>query len=707
MNFIAQLVPELVSELFCSGISNLIQRYGKSFESMVSDSLSELSKISPDYDPFSKVLSDIIKKGSIKIEQIADNKKAIAKELSQKVPESEFFKNYCDSETYPSEKIQEIIEKFLDIFETKICRNSELYSLLNLGYNRVILKRQEEIKEEIKKDIKTIKGDIISAFHKDIKNIPPGQLYDKSVSVKNELDKKSHKSKYLDIVFKYCIELQNGKKFNKALKYYKIFLKEEDADKHRKYFGALNNISIVLNEKGNHITALKYINKAYNVAPNRSVALLNLGLTYCLLRHYDRALDYMLKAKKKRKKDPKVYNTLAIIYAEKGQIDLAFKAINSAIQIDKRFAPAYINRAILYGGKKDFSKAKADVVRAINLDKNNAEFYWSYGAILQKEFFSTLFADIFIPDFKFEIYYIRSEDLQTLSNHQVTLLDKAIQNYETALKLGIDLRKSKIFHINLASCYHSRKRYKEAEKIYKNIETKPEKDFPWQGLGDLYFDTGRPKLAIKCYKKLASLYPENVYVITSLVRTYALINDLSKALVYAKKACELEPDEPRWKFNIGVTFERMKRLEDAQKIFEELKHSRFEIGDVNYHLGKIYFKQEMMSNAALCFLEAKKYGVRRELLSRYLADSSLLSFRLEEAEEEYKFLLSKNPEDMLDNFHYANLLEAKGNIKEAKKYYEKALTNPDVKKYPGLSPEIRKRISLIDEKNRIIQLPYK
>jgi tetratricopeptide (TPR) repeat protein len=139
--------------------------------------------------------------------------------------------------------------------------------------------------------------------------------------------------------------------------------------------------------------------------------------------------------------------------------------------------------------------------------------------------------------------------------------------------------------------------------------------------------------------------------------------------------------------------------------FEDLKQSGFNVGSVSYHLGKVYFKQEMYANAKLEFLEAKKAGIPRDLFSEFLAVSAGAVKDTNIAKEEFEYLLTVNPGSFVYNFDYARILDIEGERERAKEYYVKALTSKEIKKFPSLSTWIPRRLYEIDKAKSKIIIP--
>lgn len=208
-----------------------------------------------------------------------------------------------------------------------------------------------------------------------------------------------------------------------------------------------------------------------------------------------------------------------------------------------------------------------------------------------------------------------------------------------------------------------------------------------------------------CYRKVIALHGENAHAYNWIARTLTELKDFEGAIKNLQKAISLAPKNPMYRFNLGLIYDMTNRWKDAQDTFDYLKQLGFSLGSVCYHLGRTYFRQEMYANAKLEFLEAKKAGIPRGLLSEYLAVSAGAVKDTEIAKEEFEYLLSVHPNSFVYNFDYARILDIEGKAENAKEYYVKALKSEEIKKYPPLSMWIPRRLYEIHKAKSKIIIP--
>jgi cytochrome c-type biogenesis protein CcmH/NrfG len=87
----------------------------------------------------------------------------------------------------------------------------------------------------------------------------------------------------------------------------------------------------------------------------------------------------------------------------------------------------------------------------------------------------------------------------------------------------------------------------------KEIVKKDPKNLPaWVELGNLYFDSDRPKEAIDAYSRYLAVKPDNPDVRTDMGIMYRKLGQFDKALEEFKKAAQTDPKHVNSRYNIGL-----------------------------------------------------------------------------------------------------------------------------------------------------------
>jgi tetratricopeptide (TPR) repeat protein len=216
-------------------------------------------------------------------------------------------------------------------------------------------------------------------------------------------------------------------------------------------------------------------------------------------------------------KDAFVYIPLGIIYAGKGEFDVALKAFQRAIEIDPQNEQAYIQIGWLYQNQGKFDKAEVYFKDAIALKPD----YWrcySYLGLL---------------------YYYKGEYNEAISQ----------------IKLGLQLAPANQILLNaLAGNYWQLQRLADAIQTFEQIlQINPDNARVMSNLGTTCFYKGNFDKAIYYYKQALEVNPEDYIVQGWLADAYYWSKDKNRAnetykiaIKLAKKNSEFDPVAITW-----------------------------------------------------------------------------------------------------------------------------------------------------------------
>lgn len=171
---------------------------------------------------------------------------------------------------------------------------------------------------------------------------------------------------------------------------------------------------------------------------------------------------------------------------------------------------------------------------------------------------------------------------------------------------------------------------------------------------------------------------------------------INKAIVIGKHTLG-EPEIKTSEFNRALITWKRGDLSSAIVELEELYEEGYHTAGLYGSLGSFYLINKEFDKA----LNLAKEGVEfsdTDLISRDNLGQAYIGLgMLDEAEAVYDELLPKEPKFMEPYFNYATVMEKRGNIKEAKEYYEKALGYDEKFLSTITHEEIKASIVRIDE----------
>jgi tetratricopeptide (TPR) repeat protein len=114
--------------------------------------------------------------------------------------------------------------------------------------------------------------------------------------------------------------------------------------------------------------ALASFSRAVNFDPENELGYLGRGLTYAALKQFDQAGEEFTKAiAKKGFWQAICYQDRAVVYANKGQYDMALRDLDQAIAIAPNNSHLYFLRGLVHGQMKNADQANADFDKACKM----------------------------------------------------------------------------------------------------------------------------------------------------------------------------------------------------------------------------------------------------------------------------------------------------------------------------------------------------
>ena len=131
----------------------------------------------------------------------------------------------------------------------------------------------------------------------------------------------------------------------------------------------LSNRAVVQFRMGKFKQSEESFKKALSVAPEDAFCWATLGIVYYSEEKFDEAVTALTKSLAINNKNPTAHNYLGITAAQKGWIEAAQKELETAIQLDPKYADAWFNLAVTHTLKQPPNKedARKSYAKAIEL----------------------------------------------------------------------------------------------------------------------------------------------------------------------------------------------------------------------------------------------------------------------------------------------------------------------------------------------------
>jgi tetratricopeptide (TPR) repeat protein len=233
------------------------------------------------------------------------------------------------------------------------------------------------------------------------------------------------------------------------------------------------------------------------------------------------------------------YNTLGIVYTQKGWYDAAISIFQESIKADPNSPLPHWHLGRVYYDKGYWDLAIKEYKEAIDLDSNRAIIYSDLGYVY----------DRMNKDEEAFQSYKKALDLDsTLVRALVNLAflyekkesyEQAVDEYQKALVFEPDVAS---IHNDLGNVYVKLNlKDKAADEFRKALDLDPKYVYAHVNLGNIYFERGWFKEAITQYETAIKLDPQMIKAYRNLAIAYSKTNQLYKAIEVLKDGLKANP----------------------------------------------------------------------------------------------------------------------------------------------------------------------
>jgi tetratricopeptide (TPR) repeat protein len=280
-------------------------------------------------------------------------------------------------------------------------------------------------------------------------------------------------------------------------------------------------VGSVYGQHGNNTEAVKLLNKALELNPNRLDVYNALAWVAFTKGDYEEAITHWRKALNTGVRLPDLRSSLAFSLMALGRYTEAIEQLENNVQIFPKSVYSHFLLGQAYLQQKDYENAKKNYHTAIELNQNYVNAYYGlsnvYSRLKQKDK-----AREYMAIFK----KFKAEEMEVLKTR-----DKL---YDDLVAMRRTVAENQIL----------------ASRIYRA--------------------GGRHDKTEELLLKATTLDPENPTCLMELAGLYSMTNRPIEALEIYKKISEIEPQNPACFLEIGVISTTLKRFDDAEKAFREV-----------------------------------------------------------------------------------------------------------------------------------------
>ncbi len=388
-------------------------------------------------------------------------------------------------------------------------------------------------------------------------------------------------------------------------------------------------------------------------SPNHAGANLIAGVSALILNYDKEATRYLERAAKSRPEDPLALNLLGMIYLKTGHPDDALEKYRAALRIDPNSRLTHENIAGYYGSLGEIEKAIQEYRISIRIDPDRIgtriRLILSY--LIQKKF------------------------------------QHALAEARVALKLWPD--NALLLNLTGEALAGEGKGNQAIDFFNRSITANPAFLAPYLNKAEILIRSRKEKLAEACYNRAIHAMPDRTEPYLYRGRFYATrgalplaVRDYETALLKARHPERL-PDVERVRFELAVLYERTGAILPAMKQYQKILDLHPENGFALNNLAWLY------ANEGNDLTRAKQLAEKAAKLhpgaAPFLDTLGWIQFKSKEpekAENTLKKAITLKPGMPILHYHLGEVTLESGRLKEAKRYFQKAL-KPG-KDFPGI-----------------------
>jgi serine/threonine protein kinase/Flp pilus assembly protein TadD len=324
-------------------------------------------------------------------------------------------------------------------------------------------------------------------------------------------------------------------------------------------------------------TAIPLLEKVVRQDPQYAPAWADLGRANFMQFWHSRDNQYVEPARSASLKalalNPElaiVHVTLAMLYTQTGQNDLAAQEISDALKLDSRNAEAYSAQAELLYRQGRTKDVEPTFQKSVELDPANWRLANEFGNYYVRAGKYGLAAEQFQ-----KAVSLTPDNARALSNLAVSYWrQNRLAEARASLEQSIQLEPSVLAYYNLGHVLEDAGRYQEAaQNFQKAIEQDPSYYPAWGDLAAMYARMGEAPAKIReTYLKAIPLAEESrkqrknqPALLADLGVYYAHIGDDAKAVPLLRQTVALAPDNPNLLQLAATGFELLHRRDEALK----------------------------------------------------------------------------------------------------------------------------------------------
>ena len=394
------------------------------------------------------------------------------------------------------------------------------------------------------------------------------------------------------------------KQYDSALAYYRLSVKYDP-----NYEESYNDMGRIFFAMKQFDSAKTSYRKALQVNPYSAFSLINIGLVFREQKQKDSTYSYFHKAVHLEPTNPGILNNLGVIYAQDNLEDSAKVYFKKALEIKPDYTTAYNNLVKLFNELKQFDSLTNFIKTSGQYDPNSIQFFDNLGQVFlgQKRYDSARF------------YYRKAIQVDpsnsTLYNNLslVFLETKQFDSAKVYLEKAENIDPGNdVVSANLAKVFRQLKQMDSAGFYFKKqfLGRVEDNARAYAGVGLFYMGTKSYDSAIVYFKKAVEMDPSYIAGYNNIGASYMNLEESDSAFAYYRKAVNLDSTYPNAALNLGLLYHSLSKYDSAIIYLQKAIRLNPSNGRTYYRLACSYALNNQADDAVSYLKQAFEKGFK-------------------------------------------------------------------------------------------------
>ncbi|MCK4585221.1 tetratricopeptide repeat protein, partial [candidate division WOR-3 bacterium] len=324
---------------------------------------------------------------------------------------------------------------------------------------------------------------------------------------------------------------------------------------------------------------------------------------------------------------PVVHNNVGIVYLSQKKYEEAIRVFKKAIQLDKNYAEAHYNLSFTLSQLGRYDEALEETKKALEIEPYYTSNRFKLGVDLYADNLDLLVSkdlskelasseeNLFLIDIEKDVEFSNIFDVET-EEEKVIISEK---NYLELAKESID-----------------RGDRKEAENYLREHLRNNDKDFEaLKLLGILYYNGGLWEKAVSVFQKANAVSPNNIEMLYGIAKCYRAMSRIEEAEKLVNELLSQSPENFELLLFLSELYIEESRFMDAENILNECYKKEPKELKVLINFAKLCEREGRIKEAMSYLNDAKKLSPDSPSIHFNLGKLLLNSSHYEEALDEY------------------------------------------------------------------------